>query len=72
MTDVKVCPECDQPTIYFRSGKQGGPKGYRCYGCSATFDDPHYRRSRAQDNCLRKDSLARKLLEMDPAEVTGD
>jgi len=73
MSDIAVCPECDKPEIYFRSGKQGGPRGYRCYGCRATFDQPHHRPTRRNQNSgIPKGSLARKLLEMDPGEVSSD
>ena len=70
MSEIDVCPECDSPHINFRTGSQGGPRGYRCYRCKAEFATPE-RRHRHKSGAIPSGTLARKLWEMDPEELTG-
>jgi len=70
MSEIAVCPECDSSHIYYRSGSQGGPTGYRCQECHALVGKPMYRK-RYKSGSPAEGTLARKLLDMDPEEVTG-
>jgi len=70
MSELKVCPECDSARINFRSGSQGGPRGFICYRCRAEFNTPDLRESYKGTDLPTK-SLAKKLWDMDPEEVFG-
>jgi len=70
MSEIAVCPECDSSHIYYRSGSQGGPTGYRCQDCHAMVNRPMYR-ERYKHGTIAQGTLARKLLDMNPDEVTG-
>jgi len=70
MSEIDVCPKCDSPHINFRTGSQGGPRGYRCYRCKAEFTKPD-RRGRHKSGAIPSGTLAKKLWDMDPEEVSG-
>jgi len=70
MSEIDVCPECDSPHINFRTGSQGGPRGYRCYQCKVEFRTPE-RREQYKSGGIPSGTLAKKLWDMDPEEVSG-
>jgi len=70
MSEIDVCPECDSAQINFRSGSQGGPRGYRCYRCKAEFRRPD-RRESYKGSDIPNGTLAKKLWDMDAEEVFG-
>ena len=71
MTDeIPVCPECDSSRIFPRSGRHNGRKGWKCDDCREMYDHFVYREPYMTSG-LDRSSLAYKLTQLDPSEVTG-
>jgi len=69
-TKIPVCPECDSSRFRPRSGRHNGLRGWYCDQCDKIHGDAAYREPYTASG-INRDTLARKLLEMDPSEVSA-
>ena len=65
---IPVCPDCDSAKIFPRSGRHNGEPGWKCDECGEMKDMVAYR-DRKMPHTASKNTLARKLMDMDPEDI---